>query len=1176
MTGGAGGEPAAASVTVPVLIVGGGPAGLSAATLLGQRGIDVLLVERHPATSRLPRAHLLNQRTMEIFTEMGVAEAVYARCPPPGRWHRVAWHTTLAGDKPMGRILGWLPAWGGGPDAGRYAAASPCEYANVPQLRLDPLLRARAEEVCGAGRIRFHHELTALRAADGGASATILDRGMGRPYQVEARYVIVADGGRTGAGLLGIAMQGPTELLDMVTVHATMDLSRWITDDEVLLRYFINPDGQGSFAGALCAMGPDSWGGDSVEWAVHTGFRTGDPSRYDTDVVFTRIRRMLGLPDLKIEVHAISHWVFEGVVAERLRQGPVFLAGNAAHRHPPTGGLGLNTAVQDVHNLAWKLDAVLSGQAGDALLDSYDTERRPVGAFNVRHCLANAGGHARVAAALGLRAGQPEDDGWAAVAELDAGTAAAAAAAAKRAAVAEAIASNADDYSQLAVELGYHYESGALVPDGSTAPVPGHPLRDYLPTTRPGHHLPHAWVSRDGRGASSGGDDPPEPPRKTRGASSGADDPPGKTRRITVHDLVAATGLTLLASPRHAADWQAALAPLPEDSRPVVRSIGPGGQFGDPDGAWAAVRGVGDGGAVLVRPDRHVAWRAAHWSPGMGAALRQAVHTVLGRTAPSPRSGDAMSQAELSAQITQARSQTIGDLLHRSAARAPAKTAIVYQGLRQTYAELDETVNRMAHALAARGVTQGDRVALFSHNNHAFVVSYFALARLGAVSVPVNFMLTAAEAGYVLEHSGATGLIAEDILVPVAEEAIARAGGRVRVRGVIAGGAAEPPDGWEPPPGWEPVNGWMVGRDASPPAVSVADDDLVQLIYTSGTESRPKGAMLSARSLIAQYVTCIVDGQMSADDVEVHSLPLYHCAQLHCFLTPGIYLGATNIVLPGADPATILRTVEQERATKLFCPPTVWISLLRHPDFDRRDLSSLRKGYYGASIMPVEILKEITTRLPGVRLFNFYGQTEMAPLATVLAPEDQIRKAGSAGRPALNVETRVVDEAGQPVPPGVIGEIVHRGPHAMLGYWRDEAKTAEAFADGWFHSGDLGVFDDDGYLTVVDRKKDMIKSGGENVASREVEEVLYAHPAVAEAAVFGLPHPQWIEAVTAAVVLRDGATASAADLIAHCRSRLAGFKVPKHIVFSEELPKNASGKLLKRELRNDIRPPWAG
>jgi 2,4-dichlorophenol 6-monooxygenase len=571
--------------TAQVLIVGGGPAGLSAAILLAERGIDVLLVERHPATSRLPRAHLLNQRTMEIFTEIGVATDVYALSPPEDRWHRVAWHTTLAGtDGLRGRVLGFLPAWGGGPDTTRYAAASPCRYANVPQLRLDPVLRARAEAVCAPQRVRFYHELTALDTDRGTVRATVLDRANGEPYTVEARYLVAADGGRSCAGMLGVTMEGPTDLLDMVTVHASADLSPWIDDDEVLLRFFINPDGQGSFAGAMCAMGPTGWGRDSTEWAIHTAFRTGDPTRFDTGAVLTRVRRFLGIPDLDLDVHAISHWEFEGVVAQRFRHGPAFLAGNAAHRHPPTGGLGLNTAIQDVHNLAWKLDAVLSGRAGEALLDTYDTERRPVGAFTVQHCLSNAGGHARVAAALGLRAGQPEGEGWAAVAAWAADSPAGAA---TRAAVAEAIASNADDYSQLGVELGYRYAAGALVPDGSPPPTGGHPLRDYLPTIRPGHHLPHAWLHRDGR-------------------------------EVSTHDLVARTGLTLLTGDADVPQWTDA-----------ARRV---------HGVTVHIRSIGTepAGAILVRPDRHVAWRVPDWTPERPAQLEAAVRRILGLDPPTP------------------------------------------------------------------------------------------------------------------------------------------------------------------------------------------------------------------------------------------------------------------------------------------------------------------------------------------------------------------------------------------------------------------------------------------------------------------------------------------------------------------------------------------------------------
>jgi fatty-acyl-CoA synthase len=318
-----------------------------------------------------------------------------------------------------------------------------------------------------------------------------------------------------------------------------------------------------------------------------------------------------------------------------------------------------------------------------------------------------------------------------------------------------------------------------------------------------------------------------------------------------------------------------------------------------------------------------------------------------------------------------------------------------------------------------------------------------------------------------------------------------------------------------------------------------------------------------------QYVSCIVDGGMESTDVEVHALPLYHTAQLDCFLGPDVYLGATSIILPAPDPATLLRTIEAERVTKLFCPPTVWISLLRSPHFDSTDLSSLRKGYYGASPMPVEVLRELQQRLPGVRLWNFYGQTEMAPLATILGPDEQVSRAGSAGHAGLNVETRVVDDDDQPVPPGTVGEIVHRSPHATLGYYKDEAKTAEAFRNGWFHSGDLGVMTEDGYLTVVDRKKDMIKTGGENVASREVEETIYLMDGVAEVAVFGVSHPHWVEAVAAAVVPKPGVTLTGEAVIAHTREHLAGYKTPKYVVITDSLPRNPSGKILKRQLRSE-------
>ncbi len=507
-----------------------------------------------------------------------------------------------------------------------------------------------------------------------------------------------------------------------------------------------------------------------------------------------------------------------------------------------------------------------------------------------------------------------------------------------------------------------------------------------------------------------------------------------------------------------------------------------------------------------------------------------------------------------------ARSQGIGDLLRRSALRYPGKPALVCGELRWTYAEFDAAVDATAAALSERGVVKGDRIALLSHNSWQFATVSFALARLGVIMVPINFMLGAAEIAFILEHSGASGFIVEDALHAVGARAMEIARMPDGVRGWIA--LSEQP----PASGWEDVAAWAEHR-GRPPEVVVDDDDPVRLMYTSGTESRPKGAVLTSRSLIAQYVSCIVDGGMEAGDVELHSLPLYHCAQLDCFLGPDVYLGATSIILPGPDPMALLATVESERVSKLFAPPTVWISLLRSPAFGATDLSSLRKGYYGASAMPVEVLRELQRRLPDVRLWNFYGQTEMAPLATILRPEEQLSHAGSAGRPAINVETRLVDEFDHPVAPGTIGEIVHRSPQATLGYWNDEAKTDEAFRNGWFHSGDLGLLDDDGYLFVVDRKKDMIKTGGENVASLEVEQAIYLMPEVSEVAVFGVADPKWIEAVVATVVPKPSMTITPEAVIEHCRSELAGFKTPKHVVIVEGLPRNPSGKILKRELR---------
>jgi len=507
-----------------------------------------------------------------------------------------------------------------------------------------------------------------------------------------------------------------------------------------------------------------------------------------------------------------------------------------------------------------------------------------------------------------------------------------------------------------------------------------------------------------------------------------------------------------------------------------------------------------------------------------------------------------------------ARRQTLADILHRSAVRMPEKPAVICGDVRWTYAELDRLCTRLAAGLAQRGVAKGTRVAILARNSHAFVAMRFALARLGAVLVPINFMLKAEEVGYILRHAGATLLATDSGLATLARAAAAL---DTAVREFVWLPAEDPA---EPVPGMTRFE-TLLETEGPLPANDLASTDLAQIVYTSGTESMPKGAMLSHDAVLWQYVSCVVDAGIAADDLALHALPLYHCAQLDVFLGPSIYVGGVNVITSKPVPDNLLPLIARHRITSFFAPPTVWISMLRSPLFDQTDLSSLQKGYYGASIMPVEVLRELARRLPSVRLWNLYGQTEIAPLATLLGPEDQLRKPGSCGRAALNVETRVVDDTMRDVAPGEVGEIVHRSPHLMLGYFHDDERTAAAFEGGWFHSGDLATLDAEGYITVVDRKKDMIKTGGENVASREVEEAIYRLPQVSEVAVVGVPHPRWVEAVVAVIVPKAGQSLDEAAVLAHCQSCLAGFKTPKRVVFADALPKNPSGKLLKRELR---------
>ncbi|MEV7242182.1 acyl-CoA synthetase [Streptomyces sp. NPDC093248] len=494
--------------------------------------------------------------------------------------------------------------------------------------------------------------------------------------------------------------------------------------------------------------------------------------------------------------------------------------------------------------------------------------------------------------------------------------------------------------------------------------------------------------------------------------------------------------------------------------------------------------------------------------------------------------------------MTQGHGSTVDGVLRRSARRTPARIALEYGERGWTYGELDDAVTRAAGLLRAEGLAPGDRVAAYGHNSDAYLIAFLACARAGLVHVPVNQNLTGDDLAYIVGQSGSALVLTDPDLA-----------GRL-------------PDGVRALP-LRDTDGSLLARLADAPPYDGPEpraEDLVQLLYTSGTTAAPKGAMMTHRALVHEYLSAITALDLSAGDRPAHALPLYHSAQMHVFLLPYLAVGATSVLLDAPDGDRLFDLIEQGRVDSLFAPPTVWIGLANRPDFATRDLDGLRKAYYGASIMPVPVLQRLRARLPGLAVYNCFGQSEIGPLATVLAPDEHDGRPDSCGRPVLFVDARVVDERGEDVPDGTPGEIVYRSPQLCEGYWDRPEETAEAFRDGWFHSGDLAVRDADGYYTIVDRVKDVINSGGVLVASRQVEDALYTHEAVAEAAVIGLPDERWIEAVTAVVVRRADVTEE--RLVAHVRDRLAPFKAPKRVLFVDELPRNASGKILKRELRD--------
>ena len=474
---------------VPVLIVGGGGAGLTASMLLARLGVDHLLVSARPGTSDLPKAHVLNLRAMEILEDAGVADAIAGRSTPAGQMAATAFYAGFAGPDPdYGRRLARLECWGAGGDDEHWRAASPWRQLNLPQIRLEPLLKARAEEL-SPGRIRFGHELTGLEQDAEGVRAEVRDNASGRQYVVRCRYLLGADGGRRVAGLVGVGYEGLGVVTQTATLHVSADFSPWARDPDVLIRWVFSP--QAGVLVVMVPMGPERWGPASEEWVIHLNYPVDDPRAQSDAQVEADARQALGIPDLPMKIHKITRWSVEAVMASAFRAGRVLLLGDAAHRHPPTGGLGLTSAIHDAQNLCWKVAAVLAGQASPALLDTYEAERRPVDQHNAQRSLENAVNHFAIGAALGISHESTPEQNMELLRRMWSGRPGDAG---HRSSVLRLMRAQSMEFSELNVEYGYGYQSAAVVPDGSAPPAPIDGIRVYQPSTRPGSPLPHAWI----------------------------------------------------------------------------------------------------------------------------------------------------------------------------------------------------------------------------------------------------------------------------------------------------------------------------------------------------------------------------------------------------------------------------------------------------------------------------------------------------------------------------------------------------------------------------------------------------------------------------------------------------------------------------------------------------------
>ena len=505
----------------------------------------------------------------------------------------------------------------------------------------------------------------------------------------------------------------------------------------------------------------------------------------------------------------------------------------------------------------------------------------------------------------------------------------------------------------------------------------------------------------------------------------------------------------------------------------------------------------------------------------------------------------------------------LGSWIGRRAAATPRLPAITFDGHTTSYGELLDRIDRLAAELAAGGVGRGDRVGYLGLNDPMFLITLFAAARIGAVFVPLNYRLTAAELGYILADAGVHTLLADARHAAVAGPVLSGSG----VRRALALSAV---------PGWEPLPDLLANRGRLAAPVHPRSAEVAVIMYTSGTTGRPKGAMLTHGNLFWNNVNALLSFDVSQDDVSLVAAPLFHIGGLNVTTLVTLQKGGQIVLMPAFDPGLALKLIAEYRVTTMFGVPAMFLFMSQVPEFAAADLSSVRFLICGGAPVPEALISRYGQR--GIAFVQGYGLTETAPLALVLRTDEVSVKVGAAGHAVLPLsDVRLVDVENNPVAPGERGEICVRGPQVMAGYWHNrEATGAVIDVDGWFHTGDIGQADQDGYVYVVDRLKDMVITGGENVYPAEVEAVLYHHPAIADVAVLGTPHEQWGEAVTAVVALNPGAALTLEELSAFARDKLAGYKIPLRLEVVDALPRNPAGKVLKYQLLERLTTPPEG